>query len=188
MTSISRCYEHRNHWYTLPADCSTCQRINVERTIVVMTVEALLKAGYMLNVNNGGDEDELPQRTNHPQTLLAAMMETDEERLHIYSAGGWGVGEIDFVYGNDGYDVISNYTTNIESILNPVMDWINVWEDHPSPLVHGCPVDAPARVMPSTTDSLVQTIITLQAERDHLAAKLDTLQSKWNRVIESITP
>ena len=45
-----------------------------------------------------------------------------------------------------------------------------------------------SRVMPSTTDSLVQTIITLQAERDHLAAELETLQSKWNRVIESITP
>ena len=43
-----------------------------------------------------------------------------------------------------------------------------------------------SRVMPSTTDSLVQTIITLQAERDRLAAELDTLQSKWNRVIEAV--
>jgi len=40
----------------------------------------------------------------------------------------------------------------------------------------------------AVTDRLMQTIITLRAERDHLAAELETLQSKWNRVIESIRP
>ena len=41
-------------------------------------------------------------------------------------------------------------------------------------------------VMPSTTDSLEQTIITLQAERDHLAAELDRWQSRWGYLMETL--
>jgi hypothetical protein len=49
-------------------------------------------------------------------------METDDDRLFVYKVDGpkgrrdW-FGWVFFVYGNDGYDVISDYTTNLESSL-----------------------------------------------------------------------
>lgn len=30
------------------------------------------------------------------------------------------IGWVRFVYGNDGHDVISDYTTNLESVLEPI--------------------------------------------------------------------
>ena len=48
-------------------------------------------------------------------------METDDDYLFVYKAGqserfGW----VRFVYGNDGYDVISDYTINLEKTLKGV--------------------------------------------------------------------
>lgn len=124
-----RCSRHKDE-AKLPTLCSTCQRINVEQKIVKATVNALLNAGYTLNVDNGGDEPELQTPTADPKVILGVLMEVDDEHLLVYEAAtdpratGW----VRFVYGNDGYDVISDYTIGLEDVLKGVNEYARTFE------------------------------------------------------------
>ncbi len=116
------------HQAVAPKACRVCNRIGIEADIVTRVVDALLAKGFFLNVDNGGDEAELPKPVNATErdALLAVLMETDDEYLNVYAFHDptKEVGWIQFVYGNDGYDVISDYTTNLEDVLRPVNDYV----------------------------------------------------------------
>lgn len=120
MDSTPRCSRHKDQ-PTLPRLCATCQRIAVERILVERTVDDLLAAGYSLATDQAG-ELEMPF-TDDRQTILAQMMETDDEHLFALKDGksSW----VYFVYGNDGWDVISDYLTNLEAIIDPICDYAN---------------------------------------------------------------
>lgn len=118
----TRCYEHKDREIP-PRLCSTCQRIGVEAELVEKTVDALLAAGYLLRTDI--QEDPRPATpTAERDAILREMMDVDDEFLGAYKTydkndarpDGW----VRFVYGNDGYDVVSDYTTNLESVLAPV--------------------------------------------------------------------
>jgi predicted RNA binding protein YcfA (HicA-like mRNA interferase family) len=113
-------------------------RVTVERRIVKKTVDALLAAGYALATDQGGHRfyDE-SNPTLDRKTILAQLCETDDEYLGVFKADeATGVervvqplGYVYFVYGNDGWDVISDYTTNLEKVLAPVNDYAVTFED-----------------------------------------------------------
>ena len=90
----------------------------VEREIATSVVKTLLKAGFALSVDNGdnnGDEFEIAN-SRSKKTVLEKMFQTDEERVYAIKDGklfGW----VYFVYGNDGWDVISDYTVNLEKYI-----------------------------------------------------------------------
>lgn len=106
-------------------------RQRVERSIARRFILDALRAGYVLSVYDG-EEVTLKQSTS-AKAILAAMFTVDDEYLllsrpddpqpevtvgaffrpTIHNVVGW----VRFVYGNDGYDVISNYTTNLETIM-----------------------------------------------------------------------
>jgi hypothetical protein len=118
-----RCNKHQTA-ETLPRLCGTCQRITVEQEIVTRTVDALLAAGYLLQTDI--QEDPRPAApTRDRDYILTEMIEVDDEFLGVWfghPAGGdlWPDAWVRFVYGNDGWDVVSDYTTNLESILAPI--------------------------------------------------------------------
>lgn len=127
LKTLPICDTHSRAKRTTPARCChVCQRMVVEQEIAAMTVDALLAAGYLLNVRNGGDTPELSAPTTDRQAVLDIMFATDDEFLVTFKPGrdltiddrpdGW----VRFVYGNDGYDLISDYTTNLEAVLAPV--------------------------------------------------------------------
>ncbi len=93
----------------------------VEKKIVRRMVSDLLRAGFVLNVDNGGEDMELPAPTGLKKVIMDTMMQTDDDRLYVYSLTQGEmkqpsyVGWVQFIYGNDGYDVISDYTVNLES-------------------------------------------------------------------------
>lgn len=90
-------------------------RQTVERKIARKLIKDALVAGYSLGVNNGGDEDEIGSSTD-AKAVLNAMFATDQDHLIFYRDNkriGWAL----FVYGNDGWDVISDYTTNLEAVM-----------------------------------------------------------------------
>jgi len=97
-------------------------RIAIETRIVKKTVADLLAKGYELAVHDG---EEWHKRTTDAAKLHKALMETDQDRLFVYKADGpkgrrdW-FGWVFFVYGNDGWDVINDYTTNLEADLTEV--------------------------------------------------------------------
>lgn len=94
---------------------NVAMRQRVERQIARAAINGLLAAGYTVSVNNGGDTDEIEPSTD-ARAILKEMFATDEEHLIAHRDGkrsGW----VFFVYGNDGWDVISDYTTNLEQAL-----------------------------------------------------------------------
>lgn len=96
-------------------------RVAVERRIVKRMVADLLAAGFELSVMDGEVEHK---RTNDPAKLHKDLMETDEDYLFVYKVGEkQRFGHVYFVYGNDGWDVISDHTVNLEQWINPVQEW-----------------------------------------------------------------
>lgn len=90
-------------------------RIEVERQIVTRAIKDALKAGYALNIDYG-DGDVLSEASADREVILSKIMQGDDDRVYYYKDGkciGWAW----FVYGNDGWDALSDYTTNLESVL-----------------------------------------------------------------------
>jgi hypothetical protein len=98
-----------------------------------MTVDALLAAGYLLQTDM--QEDPRPEKpTADRAAILAEMMEVDDEFLGVWfghppagdpRSNAW----VRFVYGNGGWDVISDYTMSLETVLAP----INAYADSLNP-------------------------------------------------------
>lgn len=96
---------------------SVKMRQEVERKIAVAAINALLAAGYSLGVNDG--EETTIHHSTDPKAIEKAMFTTDEDWLLVYVKGGnekdvrpdyW----VRFVYGNDGWDVINDYSVHLE--------------------------------------------------------------------------
>jgi len=95
------------------------RRQQVEQKIARAVVDTLLAADFALGVYNG--EEVVIHHSRDRAAILAALFDTDEDYLNVYTKGPqqkWE--EVDttddspdhwvrFVYGNDGWDVISDY-------------------------------------------------------------------------------
>jgi hypothetical protein len=95
-------------------------RQTVERTLVRACVNSLLVAGFALSVNDGSEF--VLQNSRNRDAIFAALFSTDEDYLVTHktpqcSDGAPSSGWVRFIYGNDGHDVINDYTTNLEPWL-----------------------------------------------------------------------
>ena len=91
---------------------------HVEKLIIRRALNELLAAGYTLGVYNG--EETTLTHSASSDAIMRALGTTDEDHILVYRSGekssfGW----ICLVYGN-GWCVISDYTTNLEDVLDPV--------------------------------------------------------------------
>ncbi|EJD3148827.1 hypothetical protein M1V18_004400 [Salmonella enterica] len=94
-------------------------RQRIERQIAKATAERLIAAGYKVAVFDG--EEIALQKTTDVPAIVGAMFSTDEDYLFVYLAeGDESIGFVRFIYGNDGWDVINDYTTNLEDSLKAV--------------------------------------------------------------------
>ena len=91
-------------------------RQRVEQTIALTAAQVLLDAGFSLGVEDG--EEVTLQFSRDIEAVKKALFTTDEDYLYVYHAGrnpralekrpdGW----VRLVYGNDGWDVISDYSS-----------------------------------------------------------------------------
>jgi hypothetical protein len=101
-------------------------RIRIEQKIARFTVRALLRAGFVLSVYDG--EEITVSQSSDAAAICNAMFTTDEDYLYVYKPGekvrfGW----VRFVYGNDGYDVICDYTTNLDPQMDAVNEYANAF-------------------------------------------------------------
>lgn len=89
----------------------------IETRIATEFVTEALKAGFAISLSDCDDESIMTvDKSTDKAVILAAMFGTDDERLYLTQNGkrcGWCW----FVYGNDGWDVICDYTTNLEPIM-----------------------------------------------------------------------
>lgn len=102
---------------------SVKQRRDIEERIAGKVIDAALAAGYSITVNDG-EEDTLI-RSTRKHLVLDAMFSTDWDFLKLCKDEAQ-VGWIHFVYGNAGYDVISDYTLSLKELIKPVERWIDV--------------------------------------------------------------
>lgn len=93
-------------------------RARMEVSIIRRTIRALAAAGYALTVDDGGEEDE-QIRSDDERKLLAAVMSVDTATL-LAATKTKGT-FVSFVMGNDGYDVIADYSTSLESVIADVL-------------------------------------------------------------------
>jgi hypothetical protein len=92
------------------------KRVTMERMIIRKACRDLIAAGCTISVDY--DEDDGPELVD--STDLNAIMGTiqacDEERLRV-KRDGKHLGTIYLVYGNDGWDVICDYSVSLEPYL-----------------------------------------------------------------------
>jgi hypothetical protein len=98
-------------------DKTIARRQRVERSIVRRVVTDALVAGFVLDVYDGGEAPAARGVTKVRQAMLA-LLNTDEDYLMLRRAdSNEGRGWVHFVYGNDGWDVINDYSISIEPAL-----------------------------------------------------------------------
>ena len=73
-----------------------------------------IAAGYTLSLHNG--EDWCVKKVKTAKEVLDAAFSVDEERLYVFD-GDKRLGGVFLVYGNDGYDVICDYHTSLEPLM-----------------------------------------------------------------------
>lgn len=88
----------------------------IEKMIAKQCITDLLRAGYAISVQDG--EDIVLERSKSPRTILAAMATTDEDRFFVYKEGLTPPSFVYFVYGNDGWDVINDYSVSLETVIS----------------------------------------------------------------------
>ena len=92
------------------------RRQEIERQIILRIVKDALEAGFQITVDDGGDEPSVKRSTDQA-AIMAAVMLTDEDFLHYSKPGEPLQGWVRLIYGNDGWDVVNDYTTNLEPLL-----------------------------------------------------------------------
>jgi hypothetical protein len=88
----------------------------IEGEIATRIIDDALKLGYSITVNDGGDEHALELSTDR-QTILDHMFSTDSVELYVFEPNTTlnHIAWIQLIYGNDGYDVIADSSSNHKS-------------------------------------------------------------------------
>jgi hypothetical protein len=94
--------------YLGATDPAVKRRQAIEKRIVEAVVDEALKQGYELSVDDG---EETHPATTERAKVIDAIMETDEDYLTLLK-NGVEIGWVRFVYGNEGWTVISDYSDN----------------------------------------------------------------------------
>lgn len=99
---------------------------SIERTIVRRLVDDFLANGAVLGVNDG--EEITLARSADANAVMKALFTTDEDYLLVWANGDHfnpnATGWVRLVYGNDGEDVVCDYTTNLEPMMAPINAWV----------------------------------------------------------------
>lgn len=103
-----------------PCCARLANRIRMERAIIRALTSAMIKRGYDVTVDNG--EDRPVKRSVKVTEVMREIAATDEEYL-IFAKDGIARAERAYlVYGNDGYDVVCDYTCDgdLEEVMNEI--------------------------------------------------------------------
>ena len=93
-----------------------------ERQTAEKTADVLLAAGFSLTVFDG--EEETVKQSTDKVAILGAMGTTEEDYLRVYFGSVyWGM--VRFVWGNEDWVAICDYSTRLEEALRPVTEWMD---------------------------------------------------------------
>lgn len=92
----------------------------IESQLIAKLLDILLLSSFTFSVSDG--EETTLKRSRDKQAIMGALRTTDEDFLTIHNAEGKRLGSISFVYGNDGWDVINDYSASLSDILDPFIE------------------------------------------------------------------
>ena len=85
-----------------------------ERAIAERLVTDAIAQGYQVSVNDG--EAWVVKRSTDSKAIMAALFSTDEDYIRIRKDGEeTSVGTFTLIYGNDGWDVIADWSYSAET-------------------------------------------------------------------------
>jgi hypothetical protein len=96
------------------------RRMAGERRVVRRVVRDLLAAGFAITVDDGGDEPAIRHSTD-ARKIEACLLNTDDDRIYA-SKPGRKSSMVRFVYGNDAWEVICDYSIDLEDHLKGAFD------------------------------------------------------------------
>ena len=105
----------------LPIIATLGPRIAVELTVGILIIDKALEEGYSISIYNGGDDAEI-EKSRDRQAILDNLFQADDDQIVLY-LDGKKFGSIQLVYGNSGWDVISDYSTKLEDFLKPITEY-----------------------------------------------------------------
>jgi len=97
-------------------------RIKIEKRIVRKIVKDALARNWTVTVHDG---EEFPVRKSTDlKKIIAATFTTDQDTLIFRDADGNKVGDVALVYGNDGWDVVSDHTSSdvMDEFMAPITE------------------------------------------------------------------
>lgn len=89
---------------------NTAQRMKMEARIIRHLVKEAKRLGHTVSVCDG--EEWAVKRSQNAKEIVKAAMSVDEARLRIRNHEGDKLCDAFLVFGNDGYDVISDWAYN----------------------------------------------------------------------------
>ena len=89
-------------------------RMGIEQKIIGRAVADILNKGYRISLYDGGEFTV--KRSTDLNLILNATQTTDRDMLKVYE-GDSLIGTIILIYGNDGHDVIADYSLSLEEVL-----------------------------------------------------------------------
>lgn len=104
-------------------DVKCRHRARIELLVVRALITSLLAAGYDVSADDG-ESDEVD---GIPDKLITAIFAVDEAWIRTRKSGE-KTSFVYLVFGNDGWDVISDYGVNLEPIMAPLNQWIDEQE------------------------------------------------------------
>ena len=91
----------------------------LENTIIRVFIREALQRGHTLTVTTYG-EDELTC-SSQINKIVDALRATDYDRLRVHDGERY-IGSVLLVWGNDPWEVISDYSVSIEDMVEPAME------------------------------------------------------------------
>ncbi|MEH2517386.1 hypothetical protein V1279_002959 [Bradyrhizobium sp. AZCC 1610] len=86
----------------------------IERQIARRIIDDALAAGFAIDVYDGGDF--AIEKSTDADAIFSAMFSTDDDRLYMHKDGKQ-VGSVWLIYGESGWDVITDYSMSIDDLL-----------------------------------------------------------------------
>lgn len=105
-------------------------RLETELKIAKFIIRHALRHGFTVSVNDG--EEWVLKRSDDFKAIMEAMFSTDEDDLIVRDKNGKKVVSIALFYGNNGWDVVSDWSAPdleaVEWFMGPVGDYASKFE------------------------------------------------------------
>ena len=111
---LSRVFDFTSHRGA--AGMNVDQRQRIEQEIARAAATGLIEAGYSISVFDS--EEIVLKRSTNVERIVEAMFSTDEDYFYAYRPEETErAGYVHFVYGNEGWNVISDNSLSLEPAL-----------------------------------------------------------------------